>query len=181
MADLLRGACCNLTPARAREAAEAAAAHGVKSVGRLQRRWEEAAAGRSSEDGTAAGVQLLVDQLGLEVDDAQDVACGLAQMQAVADFLRTLCCDLSSDRAWAAAEVAAAHGILSAESLELLWREPIELLVAQLGLSKRDAWQIRWGLAWRAAKRAGERPMLVIALVVLLRLLLLVLQPSSQA
>jgi len=70
VADFLREACSNLTPARAREAAEAAAAHGIMTAARLQLVWGEAPAG---------GVDMLKEQLSLGDHDAREVSVALAR------------------------------------------------------------------------------------------------------
>mmetsp|Transcript_4204 Transcript_4204/g.14285 ORF Transcript_4204/g.14285 Transcript_4204/m.14285 type:complete len:129 (-) Transcript_4204:60-446(-) len=93
-----------------------------------------------------AGVQMLVEQLGLEEDDAREVATGLAQraeqeaklqaeraeqeervrkqtaLQCMTDFLRNACADLTLEGARTAAETAAAAGVRTVEKLQRRWR-----------------------------------------------------------
>mmetsp|Transcript_3836 Transcript_3836/g.13217 ORF Transcript_3836/g.13217 Transcript_3836/m.13217 type:complete len:181 (-) Transcript_3836:83-625(-) len=88
-------------------------------------------------------------------------------VQAVADFIRGLCSNLTRARAREAAEVAAGHGTMSAERLQLLWGEAAEardaedagvtLLQKQLGLGRHDARVVGRGLTRRAEEEAKQQ------------------------
>jgi len=143
--------CSNLSLSRAREAARAAAQQGIMCAARLQQKWWEAAMPGGSY-GQEAGIQWLAASLRLPMDDARDVGKGLAErrqeesmVQAVANFLKSACPDLSNDGARAAAASAAHLGVRTLGKLQRKWRtaadlgEGIPQLVRLLQVDEDDA------------------------------------------
>jgi len=159
VADFLRSLCGDLTPARARDAAEAAAAHGITSAARLQTAWGEAPAG---------GLGMLKEQLSLGEHDAREVSVALAQraeeearqrveragteaaLQAMVGFLRGACADLTAEEARTAAESANAQRVRTVGKLRRRWRAKeqdavgagVRDLVELLGVDEEDAAEI---------------------------------------
>jgi len=86
-----------------------------------------------------------------------------AMVQAMADFLRELCGNLTPARAREAAASAPAHAVVSASRLQRQWEEAViadgeatglELVAAQLGLGQHDAREVAEGLSRRAKEEA---------------------------